>query len=126
MVGVVKEEVEAILRIKHSPGQISIALKLNGLEVSHTTIYQHIVRAKKAGGNLASNLRINGKPHYRWRSKMGRGEKIPHWVDIDLIPTVVDTRERFGDWEADLIQGGDESVFLVSLTSARAAWGCFI
>ena len=61
MVGEVKEEVETRLRIKHSPEQISNALALKGLEVSHETIYQHIARDKKAGGDLASNLRINGK-----------------------------------------------------------------
>ena len=109
VVGVVKEEVEARLRIKHSPEQISNALTLSGLKVSHEAIYQHIARDKKAGGDLASNLRINGKRRYRWRSKMGRGEKIPNRVDIDLRPPVVGDRARFGDWEADLIQGGDGS-----------------
>ena len=123
VVGVVKEEVEALLRIKHSPEQISNALKLNGLNVSHATIYHHIVRDKKAGGDLASNLRINDKRRYRWRSKMGRDEKIPNRVDIDLRPTVVDTRERFGDWEADLIQGGDGSGFLVSLYERKSRLG---
>ena len=59
VVGVVKEEVEARLRIKHSPEQISNALNLSGLKVSHEAIYQHIARDKKAGGNLAPNLRIN-------------------------------------------------------------------
>ena len=65
VVGVVKEEVEALLRITHSPEQISNALKLNGLNVSHATIYQHIVREKKAGGDLASNLRIEVDPKFR-------------------------------------------------------------
>lgn len=123
IVGVVKEEVEARLRIKHSPEQISNTLALNGLNVSHETIYQHIAHDKKAGGDLASNLRINGKRRYRWRSKIGRREKIPNRVDIDLRPSVVDTRERFGDWEADLIQGGDGSGFLVSLYERKSRLG---
>jgi IS30 family transposase len=123
MVGELKEEVEARLRIKHSPEQISNALTLKGLQVSHETIYQHAARDKKAGGDLASNLRINGKRRYRRRSKMGRGEKIPNRVDIDLRPPVVEDRERFGDWEADLIQGGDGSGFLVSLYERKSRLG---
>ena len=91
--------------------------------MSHETIYQHIVRDKKAGGDLASNLRINGKRRYRWRSKMGRGEKIPNRVDIDLRPALVGDRARYGDWEADLIQGGDGSGFLVSLYERKSRLG---
>lgn len=123
MVGELKEEVEARLRIKHSPEQISNALTSSGLKVSHETIYQHVARDKKAGGELGSNLRINGKRRYRRRSKTGRGEKIPNRVDIDLRPPVVGTRERFGDWEADLIQGGDGSGFLVSLYERKSRLG---
>jgi IS30 family transposase len=123
MVGELKEQVEARLRIKHSPEQISNALTLKGWHVSHETIYQHVARDKKAGGDLASNLRINGKRRYRRRSKMGRGEKIPNRVDIDLRPPVVEDRERFGDWEADLIQGGDGSGFLVSLYERKSRLG---
>lgn len=123
MVGEIKEQVEARLRIKHSPEQISNVLKMNGLEVSHETIYRHVADDRKAGGDLASNLRINGKRRYRWRNKTGRREKIADRVDIDLRPPVVADRERFGDWEADLIQGGDGSGFLVSLYERKSRLG---
>ena len=43
VVGVVKQEVEALLRIKHRPEQIGNVLKLNGLDVSHATIYYDFV-----------------------------------------------------------------------------------
>lgn len=123
MVGELKEEVESRIRINHSPEQISNSLALIGLQVSHETIYQHVARDKEAGGDLASNLRINGKRRYRWRCKTGRREKIPNRVDIDLRPAVVEGRERFGDWEADLIQGGDGSGFLVSLYERKSRLG---
>ena len=61
MVGIIKDEVEARLRIKHSPDQISKSLALRDLKVSHETIYQHIADDRKAGGDLALNLRINGR-----------------------------------------------------------------
>jgi len=41
----------------------------------------------------------------------------------DLRPPVVDTRERFDDWEADLIQSGDGSGFLVSLYERESRLG---
>lgn len=123
MTGVVKEEVEARLRLNHSPDQISKTLAIGDLRVSHETIYQHVARDKKAGGTLASHLRINGKRRYRRRNKSARAEKIPNRVDIEMRPPVVCRRERFGDWEADLIQGGGGSGFLVSLYERKSRVG---
>lgn len=123
MVGIIKDEVEARLKIKHSPDQISKSLALCGLKVSHETIYQHIADDKKSGGELSSNLRINGKRRYRRRSKIGRGEKIPNRVDIEQRPAVVSDRKRYGDWEADLIQGGAGSGFLLSVYERKSRIG---
>ena len=82
MVGFIKDEVEAQLRIKCSPHQISKSLVPRDFNVSHEAIYQHIANDRKAGGDLSLNLRINGRRRYRGRSKIGRGEKIPNQVDI--------------------------------------------
>ncbi len=123
MVGIVKVEVEARLRIKHSPDQISNSLALSGLKVSYETIYRHIADDRKAGGDLSLNLRINGRRRYRRRSKIGRGEKIPNRVDIEKRPTVVSRRKRYGDWEADLIQGGAGSGFLLSVYERKSRIG---
>lgn len=123
MVGIIKDEVEARLRIKHSPDQISKSLALRDLKVSHETIYQHIAGDRKAGGDLSLNLRINGRRRYRRRSKIGRGEKIPNRVDIGERPAVVSGRKRYGDWEADLIQGGAGSGFLLSVYERKSRIG---
>lgn len=123
MVGIIKDEVEARLRIKHSPDQISKSLALCNLRVSHETIYQYIAEDKKADGKLSLNLRINGKRRYRRRSKIGRGEKIPNRVDIEQRPAVVSDRKRYGDWEADLIQGGAGSGFLLSVYERKSRIG---
>lgn len=123
IVGLIKEEVEARLRIKHSPDQISKSLALISLKVSHETIYQHITNDRKAGGDLSLNLRINGKRRYRRRSKIGRGEKIPNRVDIEKRPMVISRRKRYGDWEADLIQGGAGSGFLLSVYERKSRIG---
>jgi transposase, IS30 family len=123
IVGIIKDEVEARLRIKHSPDQISKSLALRNLKVSHETIYQHISDDMKAGGDLAQNLRINGKRRYRRRSKIGRVGKIPNRVDIAKRPTVISERKRYGDWEADLIQGGAGSGFLLSVYERKSRVG---
>lgn len=123
MVGIIKDEVEARLGIKHSPDQISKSLALIDLKVSHETIYRHIADDRKAGGGLALNLRINGRRRYRRRSKIGRGEKIPNRVDIEERPAVVSGRKRYGDWEADLIQGAAGSGFLLSVYERKSRIG---
>lgn len=123
MVGIIKDEVEARLRIKHSPDQISKSLALRDLKVSHETIYQHIADDRKAGGDLSANLRINGKRRYRRRSKIGRVGKIPNRVDIAERPTIISERKRYGDWEADLIQGGAGSGFLLSVYERKSRIG---
>ena len=123
MVGILKEEVDARLRIKHSPDQISKSLALRGLKVSHETIYQYLESDKKAGGDLSINLRINGKRRYRRRSKIGRREKIPNRVDIEERPMMISGRNRYGDWEADLIQGAAGSGFLLSIYERKSRVG---
>lgn len=123
MVGILKEEVDARLRIKHSPDQISKSLALSGLKFSHETIYQYLESDKKDGGDLSLNLRINGKRRYRRRSKIGRREKIPNRVDIEERPMMISGRNRYGDWEADLIQGAAGSGFLLSIYERKSRVG---
>jgi IS30 family transposase len=121
--GLVKTEVEARLRLKHSPEQISGKLAKLGIAVSCETIYKHVERDKANGGDLWKNLRINGKRRYRRRSKVGRGDKIRDRVDIDERPDEVAGRSRYGDWEADLIQGGADSGFLLSVYERKSRVG---
>ena len=123
MINLIRDEVEARLRIKHSPDQISKSLALRDLKVSHETIYQHIAADRKADGDLSTNLRINGKHRYRRRNKIGRVGKIPNRVDIIERPMVISERKRYGAWEADFIQGGDGSGFLLSVYERKSRIG---
>ena len=92
------------LESKHSPEQISGGLALTGQQVSTSPIYRHLREDKKAGGQLHLNLRINSHRRYRHRNKASR-VKIPNHRDILERPAVVQQRSRYGDWEADLIEG---------------------
>lgn len=123
IVGELKDEVEARLILKHSPDQISKTLALAGMQVSHESIYNHVIADRKKGGTLWRTLRINGTRRYRRRSKTGRVEKIKNRVDIDERPEEVTQRIRYGDWEADLIQGGGKSGFLLSLYERKSRIG---
>ncbi len=121
--GEIKDQVDARLQLKHSPDQISKKLAMEGLQVSHESIYRYVMADKKAGGDLWRELRINGKRRYRRRNKAGRGEKIPNRTDIDQRPAVVSGRSRYGDWEADLIQGAPGSGYLLSLYERKSRLG---
>jgi len=121
--GVVKEQVDARILVKHSPDQISKKLKLQNIHVSHESIYQYILADRVSGGFLWKQLRINGTRRYRRRNKVGRGEKIKGRVDIEKRPPEVAQRIRYGDWEADLIQGVARSGFLLSLYERKSRVG---
>lgn len=121
--GTLLMEVEWRLGRRHSPEQISGALRREGLgEVSHETIYTHIREDRKAGGQLYKNLRINGRRRYRRRAKAGR-TKIPGRIGIEKRPESVSKRTRYGDWEVDLIEGTKGSGFLLSLYERKTRLG---
>jgi IS30 family transposase len=120
IVGEIKAEVERRLGLQHSPEQICGALGLRS--PSHESIYRFIDADKRVGGSLHRNLRINGKRRYRRRSKAQR-TKIPNRTPISERPALVDQRNRFGDWEADLIEGTKGSGFILSLYERRSMLG---
>lgn len=120
--GALQLEIERRLHLKHSPEQISIALKLEGKGVSHESIYSHIRSDRAMGGRLYLQLRINGKRRYRRRAG-NRRSKIPNRVCIESRPAIVASRKRYGDWEVDLIEGARGSGYLVSLYERKSRLG---
>ena len=110
------------LRFKHSPEQIHLRLKSEGLHVSHESIYRYIRRDKEEGGDLYKELRINGTRRYRRRIK-GKRSKIPNRCSIDERPLAADLRLRYGDWEADLIEGTKGSGFILTLYERKTHFG---
>ena len=113
------------LEAKHSPEQISGALALTGQRVSTSTIYNHISQDKRSGGQLHLNLRINGRRRYRRRNKASRA-KIPNRRDISERPSVVERRTRYGDWEADLIEGSRGTGYILSIYERKSRYGKLI
>jgi IS30 family transposase len=119
------EQIIDRLESKHSPEQISGAMALSGEKVSTGTIYRHILEDKRAGGQLHLNLRINGRRRYRHRNKASR-VKIPNRRDISERPAVVARRTRYGDWEADLIEGARGTGYILSLYERKSRYGKLI
>jgi IS30 family transposase len=75
-----------------SPEQISGRLKLQGISISHETIYEYVRRDKAAGGLLYEHL-CSGKKKYRSKKTRQAGVNcIPNRVDIAERPAIVDEK----------------------------------
>lgn len=93
--------IELIKTEQWSPWQISGRLRLEGINVSHETIYGLI--RKDESGELASHCRHKMK--YKRKASRRHETKatnIRNRVSIHQRPAEADGR-RFGDWEMDLI-----------------------
>jgi len=114
--------VETKLRETWSPEQISGYLKTNKMpSVSHECIYQRIYADKRAGGNLHRALRCQKARRKRYGVRERRGT-IPNQVSIELRPEIANRRERFGDWEADLVIGAKQRQALVTLNERTSRY----
>ena len=110
---------ESKLQLQWSPEQIASTMKTDpdgpGLAVSPETIYRYVWEDKRAGGTLYTHLRHGQKKRRKRRGSKDLRGKIRNRVDIDQRPAGVETRERLGDWEADLVCGIGASGYLVTL-----------
>lgn len=87
-----------------SPEQIVGYCKSNNIiMVSHERIYQYIRQDKLNGGDLYKELRHKLK--HRKRPVGGEKVVIKNKVSIEKRSDVINNKERFGDWEIDLIVG---------------------
>jgi len=98
-----------------SPEQITGYCKANNIPmVSYERIYQYVREDKLNGGDLYKNMR-----HKLKHRKRPVGEKkicIKNRVSIDERPIIVDLKERFGDWELDLIVGPNNKGAILTIT----------
>jgi IS30 family transposase len=80
----------------------------------HEAIYRRVYADKRAGGTLHRALRCQKARRKRYGGRERRGT-IPNQVSIDMRPTIVGERGRFGDWEGDLVIGAGQKQALVTL-----------
>jgi IS30 family transposase len=114
------KKIECYILKEWSPEQISGRLKLEGINISHEIIYQHIWKNKANNGILYKRLRRAGKK-YKKRSSAKPGSKcIPNRVDITERPAIVDTKSRIGDWEGDTIIGKEHKGAILSYVDRKS------
>jgi IS30 family transposase len=111
---------------RYSPELVSAQWKKSQIEgVSHETIYKFIWTCKHTNKrenrpfkNLYKQLKHGRRKRKRGNYKDARG-LIPNRVSIEKRPKVVEGRNRFGDFEGDLLMGkGHKSALLIATDRA--------
>ena len=98
------------LRLDWPPEVIAASLRIEfpddeQMRISHETIYRWAYLDARQKGDLHTHLRRRHKKRRR-QKRYGSGRRfIPGRVSIDQRPAIVGTRERFGDWEGDTVEG---------------------
>jgi|ETNmetMinimDraft_8_1059916.scaffolds.fasta_scaffold55378_1 IS30 family transposase len=114
------ERVEQLIREDWSPEQVSEWLQKNeGIRVSHEWIYLYIYLDMQDDGDLYKHLRCQKKRRKRYGSYSRRGQ-LKNRVSIDDRPSVVDLKNRIGDWEADTVAGKQTGPRLVTLVERKS------
>lgn len=100
--------VEHLITLDWSPEQVSGWLRLHGiLSISHETIYQRVLRDKRAGGELWIHLRQATKKRRKRNGSHDSRGRLAGKRHISERPPEVETRQVVGHWEGDTIMGDD-------------------
>jgi IS30 family transposase len=119
--------VERKLKDDWSPETISEKLKMDypddsEMRISHETIYRWIYLDAKGGGTLYHHLRRKRKKRRR-QKRYGSGRRfIPGRVSISERPGIVETRERFGDWEGDTMEGKKSTGYMATHVERKSRY----
>jgi len=116
--------VEARLHKQWSPEEISHRLRIEypsdvSMRVSHETIYRWVYLDASVEGELYRNLRRRHKKRRR-QTRYGRGRRFADRKCITQRPGVVETRERYGDWEGDTIEGKRSSGYIATMVERKS------
>lgn len=122
-----RAEVQAKLDLEWSPEQIAAHLRVlwpdqSERHLCHESIYRALHQGAKGGlsRTLTKKLRT-GRPLRKQRRKAD--QRAPRFAVpptlIDERPTVVERRERAGDWEGDLITGRKNRTAIATLVDRR-------
>jgi transposase, IS30 family len=115
------ELVERYLRFDWSPEQVAGFLRTEGLlRISHETIYVHVWREKRAGGELWRHLRQAGKRRRKRYGAYDSRGRLAGKRHISERPADVETREVVGHWEIDTVKGNDQARHSVVTLVERA------
>ena len=114
----VKQKIE---QEQWSPEQIEGYCKVNNIPmVSYERIYQFVRENKIQGGFLYKHLRHQLK--HRKRPVSGKQQTIKDKISIELRGDLINNKERFGDWEIDLIIGKDGKGAILTIVERTTAF----
>ena len=100
--------VERYLRLDWSPEQVAGFLRCEGLlRISHETIYVHVWREKRAGGELWTHLRQAGKQRRKRYGAYDSRGRLAGKRHISERPAEAEARAVVGHWEADTVMGSE-------------------
>jgi IS30 family transposase len=118
-----EQRAKELLREDYSPEQVKGSCEDKGIQmVSHERLYQYVWEDKNNGGNLYVHLRRRGrKNNKRGSSKKSRGQ-IKNRVSIHQRPSIVNSKERFGDLEIDTIIGKGHTGAIVTINERTTGW----
>jgi len=90
------------------------------MRINHETIYRWVYRNASQAGDLYNHLRRRHKKRRR-QTRYGSGRRfLPGRVSISERPMVVESRERYGDWEGDTLEGAKALALLPRMSNVKA------
>jgi IS30 family transposase len=92
------------------------------MRISHESIYGWVWADQRQGGDIHQWLRQSRRKRRKRRSGKELRGRIPGRVGIENRPAVVETRERFGDWESDTIVGAGQRGSLATHVERKSGY----
>lgn len=115
----VKEQMER----KWSPGQIAGRRRLEGQRpMSKETIYRHVRRDRRTGGQLWRQLRIMSKFGRKRRGSPATRGRLVGKRHISERPASVLGRRWIGHWEGDTVMGADQRHCVLTLVERKTGY----
>jgi IS30 family transposase len=119
--------VESKLRLEWSPEEIANRIRIDypdneHMRISHETIYRWIYLDSSVEGTLYQRLRRKRKKRRKQR-RYGTGRRfLAGRVSIAQRPDIVASRQRFGDWEGDTVQGKPGTGCLATMVERKSRY----
>lgn len=109
-------EVERLLLRKWSPAQIvGRRRSLQQPTMSKETIYRHVWRNRRAGGDLWHSMRILSKFGRKHRGSPATRGRLVGKRHISERPSQANDRLQLGHWEGDTVMGADQRHCVLTL-----------
>ncbi|GFO54308.1 transposase InsI for insertion sequence element IS30A [Geomonas sp. Red276] len=117
--------VDKKLRNDWSPEQIANRIQIDypdddRMRISVEAIYAWVYTATRQGSTIHKHLR-RGRSRRRQQKLYGKGKRFfPERVGIADRPEEVTSRERFGDWEGDMVSGSSGKPALATCVERKS------